>query len=166
MALLKIRTYPDHVLREVAKPIDNITEDIIRLSQDMVETMHLARGAGLAANQVGVAIRLIVIELKSGRGSKPVAIINPEIIGSESEEIGEEGCLSIPGYYEYIKRQKKVTIKGLTLDNKLFQVECNGNLARAFQHEIDHLDGRLFIDYLSPVKKNIFKKRYLNQKNR
>lgn len=166
MALLEIRVYPDHVLREIAKPIDRITEETKRLAQDMMETMRLARGAGLAANQVGVPIRLIVIELKSGRAGKPVAIINPEIINSESEEITEEGCLSVPGYYEYIKRPKKVSVKGITIDNAPFQIECEGNLARAFQHEIDHLNGKLFIDYLSPVKKNIFKKRYLKQKNR
>ncbi|HOJ71155.1 MAG TPA: peptide deformylase [Syntrophorhabdaceae bacterium] len=166
MALLEIRVYPDRVLRETAKPIDEITDEIIRLSQDMIETMRLARGAGLAANQVGIPIRLIVVELKSGKVGKPVAIINPEIISSESEEISEEGCLSVPGYYEYINRPKKVSVKGVTIDNAPFQIECEGHLARAFQHEIDHLNGRLFIDYLSPVKKNIFKKRYLKQKNR
>ncbi len=166
MAILKIRTYPDHILREAAKPVEKITEDITALSQDMIETMQLARGAGLAANQVGVPIRLIVVDLKAGRINKPMAILNPEIIYCESEEINEEGCLSVPGYYEYIKRYKKITVKGSTLDGKPFQMECDGFLARAFQHEIDHLNGKLFIDYLSPVKKNIFKKRYLNKHNR
>lgn len=164
MTIMKIRTYPDHILREAAKPVEKITEDIIALSKDMMETMQLARGAGLAANQVGVPIRLIVVDLKAGRSNKPTAIINPEIIHSESEDISEEGCLSVPGYYEYIKRYKKVIVTGLTLDNRPFQMEYDGFLARVFQHEIDHLNGKLFIDYLSPVKKNIFKKRYLNQK--
>lgn len=166
MAVLEIKTFPHPVLREIAKPIDTITEDIKRLAVDMMETMKLARGAGLAANQVGVPIRLIVIEFTEKKGEKTTAIINPEIIRTESEEAAEEGCLSIPGFYEFIKRAKKVYVKGVNLDGSPVELECEGYLARAFQHEIDHLNGKLFIDYLSPIKRNIFKKKYLKQKNR
>ncbi|HPU29016.1 MAG TPA: peptide deformylase [Syntrophorhabdaceae bacterium] len=163
MAILEIKTYPDPILREQAKPIEHITEEIKRLSTDMIETMRLARGAGLAANQIGIPIRLIVIELKGKKGDKAMAIINPEIVLTESEEIAEEGCLSVPGFYEFIKRAKKVYVKGIDIEGKLFETECEGYLARAFQHEIDHLNGKLFIDYLSPVKRNIFKKKYLKK---
>lgn len=161
--MLEIKKYPDPVLRKIAKPIDVVTDDIIKLSMDMIETMRLSRGAGLAANQVGVPIRLIVLEANADKGQKALAIINPEIIKSESEEVVEEGCLSLPKYYEFVKRAKKVQVKGKTLGNEPFQIECEGHLARAFQHEIDHLNGILFIDYLSPVKKNIFRKKYTKE---
>lgn len=166
MAILEIKTFPDPVLREIAKPVGHITEDIKRLAADMIETMRLAKGAGLAANQVGVPIRLIVIETKEKKGSKAMAIINPEIVQTESEEVAEEGCLSVPGFYEFIKRAKKVYAKGVDIEGAPVEIECEGYPARALQHEIDHLNGRLFIDYLSPVKRNLFKKRYSKQKNR
>ncbi|MCX7965253.1 MAG: peptide deformylase [Syntrophorhabdaceae bacterium] len=166
MAILEIKTFPDPVLREIAKPVDEITEDIKRLAEDMIETMRLAKGAGLAANQVGIPIRLIVIEIAEKKGDRAIAIINPELIHTESEEVSEEGCLSVPGFYEFIKRAKKVRVKGIKIEVSKVEIECEGYPARAFQHEIDHLNGRLFIDYLSPVKKEIFKKKYLKQKNR
>lgn len=169
MALLEIRTYPDPVLRKVAKPIDDINDDIIKLAEDMIETMRLFRGAGLAANQVGVPIRMIVLEPESDkkdRGNKKsdaLILINPVIVKSEEEEIAEEGCLSLPRFYEYIKRAKKVSVKGLSTANIPFEMECDGHMARAFQHEIDHLNGVLFIDYLSPIKRNLFKKKYVKK---
>lgn len=169
MALLEIRTYPDPVLRKTAKPIEDINADILKLAEDMVETMRLSRGAGLAANQVGVPIRLIVLEPeadKKNRGnknSKAMIIINPVITKREDEEVAEEGCLSLPKFYEYIKRAKKISVKGTTIDKIPFEMQCDGHMARAFQHEIDHLNGVLFIDYLSPVKRNIFKKKYVKK---
>jgi peptide deformylase len=163
MALLRIRTFPDPVLREEAAPVDEVTEAVRKLSRDMVETMRLARGAGLAANQVGVPIRLIVLEgdLEERKDGEPLVILNPCIVEKGEEEVSEEGCLSFPKFFEYVKRSKKVVVRGETLDKKPFQRDCEGILARAFQHEIDHLNGVLFIDHLSPVKKDLFKKRYL-----
>jgi peptide deformylase len=169
MALLEIRTYPDPILRKVAKPVDDVTPEIKKLVEDMIETMRLSRGAGLAANQVGVPLRLIVLEEntdKKSRGDKEgrvIVLINPVIVESEGEEISEEGCLSLPKYYEYIKRSRKVSVKGMTINKAPFEIQCEGYTARAFQHEIDHLNGVLFIDYLSPVKRNLFKKKYVKK---
>jgi peptide deformylase len=162
MSFLEIITYPDPILRKVAEPIKDITDEIIKLSENMVERMYLACGAGLAANQVGVSLRLIVLDIQSKKDSKTFIVINPLIINKDPEEISEEeGCLSIPKYYDYVKRSKKILVSGITLEGKSFEIECEGHLARAFQHEIDHLNGVVFIDHLSPVKKHIFKKHYL-----
>jgi len=160
MAILTIKTYPDPVLRETASPIKRVTDDIRKLSLDMLETMKVSNGAGLAANQIGVPIRLIVIDAYLTQDKKPFILINPEIIEMESEIIEEEGCLSVPHYYEFVKRAKKVYVKAMDLDENAFEIKCEGPLAKAFQHEIDHLNGILFIDHLSPVKKNIFKRQY------
>jgi peptide deformylase len=160
MAFIKIKTYPDPVLRKKAVAIKRVTDEIIRLSGDMIETMRLSNGAGLAANQVGVPIRLIVIDTHLNKENEPIILFNPEIVVMESEAITEEGCLSVPGFYEFVKRAKNVLVKGITLKEKVFEMSCEDQLARAFQHEIDHLNGILFIDYLSPVKKNLFKKKY------
>ncbi len=165
MALIEIRTFPDPVLRKLATPVENITDEIVKLSQDMIETMILAHGAGLAANQVGVPIQLIAVEASlNSRNKKHLIILNPVIIGTDQEEIGEEGCLSVPGFYEFVKRAKIVSARGVDLTGKTIEFECEGQFARAMQHEIDHLKGVLFIDHLSPVKKNIFKKKYAGQK--
>jgi len=160
MALLTIRTYPDPVLREVAAPISDITDTIRKLADDMLETMKLSNGAGLAANQVGIPVRLIVIDGHLNPENRPLMLINPTIVSMEAEVVAEEGCLSVPRYYEFIKRAKKVIVEAMDLDKKPFEISCEGPLAKAFQHEIDHLNGILFIDYLSPVKKSIFKKQY------
>jgi len=164
MALLTIRTYPDPVLRKIASPVRHITEKIHTLSFDMLETMKLSNGAGLAANQVGVPIRLIVIDAHLNQDNRPLILINPEIIEMESEVIAEEGCLSVPHYYEFIKRAKRVFVKAMDMDQKTVEINCEGLLAKVFQHEIDHLNGILFIDHLSPVKKGIFKKQYIKIK--
>ncbi len=164
MSIIEIRTFPDPVLRKIASPIKNITDEIVRLSENMIETMILAHGAGLAANQVGVATRLIAIDASLFARKKPLIILNPVILETDLEEVGEEGCLSVPGFSEFVKRAKKASARGTDLTGKTFEFECEGQFARAIQHEIDHLDGILFIDHLSPVKKNIFKKRYTGQK--
>lgn len=167
MTSIEIIRFPAPVLREVAKPVENITEDIKRLAEQMLESMHIAKGAGLAANQVGVPIRVIVLDTQSKKEKKGtkghLILINPIILETESEETIEEGCLSVPGYYDFIRRPKRVLVKGYTLDERPFEMECEGILARAFQHEIDHLNGILFIDHLSPVKKGIFKRHYLKK---
>jgi peptide deformylase len=164
MAILEIRTVPDPVLRKTAAPIDNVTGDIVKLAEDMVDTMVAARGAGLAANQVGVPVRLVVIDAALNTKKKHLVIVNPVIIEAAQEEVGEEGCLSVPGFFEFVKRAGKVLARGTDLKGKTIELECEGQFARAMQHEIDHLNGVLFVDYLSPVKKNIFKKKYTGQK--
>ncbi|MCX7857160.1 MAG: peptide deformylase [Deltaproteobacteria bacterium] len=160
MAILEIRKYPDPILRRKALPIKEISQELIDLSKNMIDTMRNASGIGLAANQVGYNLRLIVVDgLKT---SGPLVVINPEIVSSEEEEIKEEGCLSIPGYFEFLKRSKRVIVKGIDLQEKELTIECEGIIARAFQHEIDHLDGILFIDRLSPIKRSLFRKEYKN----
>lgn len=162
MQFLEIITYPNPILRKVAVPVEHITDEIVKLSGNMIERMYLARGAGLAANQVGVTVRLIVLDLQLKKNNEPIVIVNPAIVDKGSEDIiEEEGCLSVPKYFDYVKRLKKVLVKGVELNGEAFEMECEGHLARAFQHEIDHLNGILFIDYLSPVKKGLFKKTYL-----
>jgi len=164
MAFIDIKTYPDPVLRKVAAPIEDISAELRKLSEDMVETMCLSKGAGLAANQVGVPVRLIVIDSSLSKGKETIILINPTILEMDSEVVSEEGCLSLPKYYEFVKRAQKVLARGTTLKEQTVEIECEGQLARAFQHEIDHLNGVLLIDHLSPVKKGLFKKRY--QKDR
>jgi len=126
--------------------------------------MRLAQGAGLAANQVGVSSRLVVLDPRTKKESKPIILINPLISEKDSEEISEEGCLSFPKFYEYIKRAKKVLVKAINLQGEPFEMECDGFLARAVQHELDHLNGVLLIDHLSPVKKDLFIKKYLKDR--
>lgn len=164
MAILyPIRKYPDPILRQVAAPIEKITEETRTLAADMVETMFAANGVGLAANQVGVSLRLVVIEMGTENQRATVALVNPEIMLATDEEVAEEGCLSVPGFYEPVKRALHVTVKGTDLDGSEKILKCSGLAARAFQHEIDHLDGILFVDRLSPLKRQLFRKEYLKQ---
>lgn len=161
MAILKIRTYPDEILKKKAEPVKQIDSAVQKLIDDMIETMHSSSGIGLAATQVGVSKRIIVIDLSSvEKDSSPIVIINPEIVESDSLIDSEEGCLSIPGYRSVIKRAGRVVVKGLDKEGKEIKVEGTGLLARALQHEIDHLDGILFVDRMGAIKKELFKKRY------
>jgi len=164
MAYLQIKTYPDPVLRKVCEPIVSISGETVILCNNMIETMRLAQGAGLAANQVGISSRLVVLDPRTKKESKPIILINPLITDKDSEEISEEGCLSFPKFYEYIKRAKKVLVKAINLQGEPFEMECDGFLARAVQHELDHLNGVLLIDHLSPVKKDLFKKKYMKDR--
>lgn len=141
----KIVTVPDPVLRQKAVAVQKITKRVRKLIDDMAETMYEADGAGLAAPQIGVSERIIVIDV--GQGLIP--LINPQIIFTEGEERDVEGCLSIPGKNGYVTRSKKVTVTGLSSQGKEKRYEAEGLLARAFQHEIDHLNGILYIDYLT-----------------
>lgn len=161
--LYPIRKYPDSILRQKASPIKEITDEVRKLAADMIETMHTASGVGLAANQVGVALRLIIVDTGGEEGANTIAMINPEIVEAAGEETAEEGCLSVPGFYEPVKRALHVTVKGTDLDGSEQTMKCTGLAARAFQHEIDHLDGILFIDRLSPLKRQLFRKEYLKQ---
>jgi peptide deformylase len=163
MAIHPVRRYPDPVLRKVAEKVTDISTELCKLSEDMIETMRAARGVGLAANQVGVPVRIISLEIGLEKEASPLILVNPEIVQVASEEIAEEGCLSLPGFYETVKRARQVLVKAVTLDGKEFSMECEGLLARAFQHEIDHLNGVLLVDHLSPVKRQLFRKEYMKE---
>jgi len=164
MALREIRTYPDPVLRNKTSRIELIDNTLDRLIEDMVETMHAAPGVGLAANQVGVPLQLAVIDLSSREDEEHrhplLIIINPEILSAEGSVIEEEGCLSIPDYAEKVKRAARVRVRAQDRKGKQFELEAEGLMAKALQHEIDHLNGLLFIDKLSPLKKGLFKRKF------
>ena len=160
--VLNILTYPDPELKKRSNPVTVITEKTRELVRDMAHTMYDAPGVGLAAPQVGVHQRIIVIDI-SGKDEPPelIVAINPEIIHAEGEEYEEEGCLSVPKFSANVRRHARVVVKALNLDGEEVIFRADELLAIAFQHEIDHLDGILFIDHLSPLKRGIFRKRYL-----
>lgn len=165
MAIREIRKYPDPVLRARTARVEAVDDTINRLIDDMVETMHAAPGVGLAANQVGVPLQVAVIDIspreeqEKGKRRPLVVIINPEIVSTEGSVVEEEGCLSIPDFSEKVKRAAKVKVRAQDRTGKLFELEAEGLMAKALQHEIDHLNGLLFVDRLSPLKKNIFRRK-------
>jgi len=166
MALLEIKKYPEKILKQKTTPIENIDSDIQHLIENMLETMHAARGLGLAANQVGISKRLCVVDTSQEAEKKSVIIlINPVIIEKEGLIESSEGCLSIPGCSTGINRAERVYVSGLNRDGKPINVEGTGLLARALQHEIDHLDGLLIFDRMSPIKREYFKRRYKKLRN-
>ena len=164
MAIIPIRIFPEPVLRTKTARVEKIDSSLDRLIQDMVETMHAAPGVGLAANQVGVSLQLAVIDLSNreddGDRHPLLVIINPELLSMAGSVVEEEGCLSIPDYAEKVKRAATVRVRAQDRTGKPFELEAEGLLAKALQHEIDHLNGLLFVDRLSPLKKSIFKRRY------
>ena len=161
MALLRIRHYPDPILKKVATAVPAVDETLRQLAHDMAETMYAAPGVGLAANQVGVSRQLAVVDVSARDGeSSLMVLINPEIVCIEGEEAYEEGCLSLPDYTTVVKRAMKVTVKGTNRHQLSVEIEAEGILARALQHEIDHLNGVLLIDRIGRIKKEFFKKRY------
>lgn len=163
MAILEILEYPDPRLRTIAEPVDAVTPNISTLIDDMFETMYDAPGIGLAATQVDQHIQLIVMDLSEDK-SEPYVFINPEITILEGEpEKMQEGCLSVPGFYEDVERIEHVLIKALDRDGKPFELEATGLLAVCIQHEMDHLNGKLFVDYLSKLKRNRIKKKLEKQ---
>jgi peptide deformylase len=147
MAIVPIRQLGDPVLREVARPVERFDDALVRLTQDMIETMYAAPGVGLAAPQIGISLRLIVFDDGSGEGAR--ALANPEISAFEGEEVREEGCLSIRGPYSELGRAFSLHTRGLSLAGEPVEFRAEGLLARIMQHECDHLDGMLFIDRLS-----------------
>jgi peptide deformylase len=157
MALRKIRVYGDPVLREVAKPIEKIDEGIKELAQDMIETMYANDGVGLAANQVGVAKRLFVIDSMETDQESPIVYINPVISNLGSLEEIEEGCLSIPDIRADVKRADSFDFEALDLNGEKISFRAERILARIILHELDHLEGKLFVDYLSPVTKMLYR---------
>jgi peptide deformylase len=158
MALLEILHYPDKRLRTVAEPVEVVDDSIRSLIDDMFETMYAAPGIGLAATQVNVHKRVIVMDL-SAEKNEPLCLINPEIIESDGVEQTEEGCLSVPDIFETVERAERVVVKALDRDGKEFRLEADGLLAVCIQHEMDHLLGNLFVDYLSPLKQMRVKKK-------
>lgn len=163
MSLLEILEYPDPRLRTIAKPVKDVTPEIETLIDDMFETMYDAPGIGLAATQVDQHIQLIVMDLSEEKDT-PLVFINPEITILEGEaEKMQEGCLSVPGFYEDVSRIEHVLIKALDREGKAFELEATGLLAVCIQHEMDHLNGKLFVDYLSSLKRNRIKKKLEKQ---
>ena len=162
MAVLTVLHFPDPNLRKIAEPVQSIDTDIRQLAQDMLETMYEERGIGLAATQVNVQKRLIVMDLSDEKNA-PLILVNPEITAAEGSEESQEGCLSVPGYYEKVTRSEKISYRYLDIDGKTVADEAEGLLAVCIQHEIDHLDGKLFIDYLSPLKRQMLQKKLKKQ---
>jgi peptide deformylase len=163
MAVREIKKYPDPVLRKKTASVGAIDEDLCRLIDDMVETMHAAPGVGLAANQVGVPLQIAVIDIgdheEEGKKRPLVVLINPEIVSQEGAVVAEEGCLSVPDFTEKVKRAARVKVRARDRAGKTFELDADGLMAKALQHEIDHLNGILFIDRLSPIKKSIFRRK-------
>jgi peptide deformylase len=157
----KILAYPDPELKKKSAPVTILNEKIIELVRDMTETMYDAPGVGLAAPQIGVHQRVIVIDV-SPKDENPnlIVAINPVLVHGEGDSYEEEGCLSVPRYSANVRRYASVVVKGLNLEGEEVTWQAEGLLAVAFQHEIDHLDGTLFVDHLSPLKKDIFRKKY------
>ena len=161
MAVREILIIGDPILTRTSDAVDRITQDIVRLARDMVETVHAAPGVGLAAPQVGVNKRLIVVDLSVGEDKDALhVLINPEIVSKEGEAVGEEGCLSVPDIKEKVARPYKVVARGLDLEGRQIEIEGEDLLARALCHEIDHLDGILFVDKLSALKRTLIKKKF------
>ncbi len=162
MALLNILHFPDDQLRTIAQPVDEVNDEVRTLVDDMFETMYAAPGIGLAATQVNVHKRIIVIDISEEK-DQPLCLINPEITERDGIQSYEEGCLSVPGFYENVERANVITVKALDKDGKEFKLTTDGLLAVCIQHEMDHLQGKLFVDYISEMKRSRIKKKLLKQ---
>lgn len=162
MAILNIIRFPDERLRTKAVPVSEVSDGIRDFLDDMLETMYDAPGIGLAATQVNIHQQIVVIDISEEK-DQPYCFINPVITKYDGEEISEEGCLSVPEYFAEVKRADKVTVEALDREGKKFTLEAKGLLAVCIQHELDHLKGKLFIDYLSPLKQKRLRKKILKQ---
>jgi len=158
MAQLEILHFPDPRLRTRARPVEQVDEGIKTLIDDLFETMYEAPGIGLAATQVNVHQRIIVIDVSEDK-DQPLVFINPNITQTSGDEEMEEGCLSVPGVYETVSRAESISVQALDRDGQSFEMEAEGLLAVCVQHEVDHLDGKLFVDYLSTLKRQRIRKR-------
>jgi peptide deformylase len=158
MTRLTILEYPDPRLRTRAVPVDAVDARLRELIDDMLETMYAAKGIGLAATQVNVHRRLLVADVSESR-REPRVFVNPEILSREGTEVSQEGCLSVPGYYDEVERAERIRVRALDRDGKSFEADLDGLLAICVQHEIDHLDGKLFVDYLSELKRQRVRKK-------
>lgn len=163
MALLPILEFPDPRLRTLAKPVEDVNDDIRRIIDDMFETMYEAPGIGLAATQVDIHLQIIVIDVSENK-DEPLVFINPEIEVLDSDDFSyEEGCLSVPGFYEEVTRPEHVRVRALDRNGEAFEIKPQGLLAVCIQHEIDHLNGKLFVDYLSNLKRQRIRKKLEKQ---
>ncbi len=162
MAIKPLVTLPDAQLRLVSQPVDTITDDIRALADDMLETMYDAPGVGLAAIQIGVPKRIVTIDVaREDEAPEPIVLINPEIIASSEEmKVYQEGCLSIPEYYADVERPDQVTFRYMDLNGKIIEREADGLLSVCVQHELDHLNGVLFIDHLSRLKRELVVRKF------
>ena len=158
MALLEILHFPDPRLRLKAEPVVQVDNQVRQMVKDMFETMYDAPGIGLAATQVNIQLEIIVIDVSENK-DEPICLINPKIVNQVGQEEMQEGCLSVPGFYENVKRAEQVTIQALNEQGESFEIEADGLLAVCIQHEMDHLQGKLFVDYLSPLKRQRIKKK-------
>ena len=158
MALLPILEFPDPRLRTKAQPVEQVDDGLRKLIDDMFETMYAAPGIGLAATQVNVHKRVLVIDISEKRNER-LALINPEIVGHSGMEETEEGCLSVPGIYEKVKRAEQIRVRALDRDGQQIEFDADGLLAVCIQHEMDHLEGKLFVDYLSDLKRTRIRKK-------
>ena len=158
MTRLTILEFPDPRLRTRATPVAAVDAPLRDLIDDMLETMYAANGIGLAATQVNVHLRVLVTDVSEGR-DQPRVFINPEILSKDGTEISQEGCLSVPGYYDEVERAERIRVRALDRDGKVFEENLEGLLAICVQHEIDHLDGKLFVDYLSEMKRQRVRKK-------
>jgi peptide deformylase len=165
MALLPILEYPDPRLRKRAKPVTEVDARVRQLIDDMLETMYEAPGIGLAATQVNVHERIVVIDISEKRND-PYCLVNPEIVATRGEISSEEGCLSVPEIYESVDRAETIEVRALNREGEQIEFAADGMLAVCIQHEIDHLDGKLFVDYLSPLKRQRLKKRFTKKAKR
>ena len=162
MSILEILEFPDPRLRTKAKPINDISENIKRLADDMLETMYAAPGIGLAATQVNVHKRMIVIDISEDKND-PLVFINPEISNCLGSQESDEGCLSVPEQYETVTRAETIHIKALDREGNCIEMECDGLMAVCLQHEVDHLEGKLFVDYISKLKRQRIRKKLEKQ---
>jgi peptide deformylase len=158
MTKLAILEYPDPRLRTKAEAIAVVDDAVRKLADDMLETMYGARGVGLAASQVDVHRRLIVLDVSDTR-DQPLILINPEIVSAEGRVPGEEGCLSVPGIYDKLERAARIKVRALDRNGESFEMEADGMLGVCIQHEMDHLEGKLFVDYLSELKRQLIRRR-------
>lgn len=163
MSILNVLEYPDPRLRHVARPAQSVGARERKLAEDMLETMYEAPGIGLAATQVGEDIRLFVMDLSEDH-SEPMVFFNPELSGHEGSQTYEEGCLSVPEHTAEVKRAATVFVRALDIDGQPFELQAEGLQAVCIQHEVDHLDGKLFIDYLSPLKRRMIDKKLRKRK--
>ena len=162
MALRNILHYPDPRLRNLAQPVEVVDDDIRTLVDDMAETMYAAPGIGLAATQINVPKRVVVIDLSESRNALTV-LINPQIIERDGKQVFEEGCLSVPGVFDEVERASRIRVRALDREGKPYELDAEGLLATCIQHELDHLDGKVFVDYLSRLKQDRIKKKLLKQ---
>jgi peptide deformylase len=158
MTKLAILEYPDPRLRTTAAPIEVVDDAVRQLAADMLETMYAAKGVGLAASQVDVHRRLLVIDVSEMR-DQPLVLINPEIVAAEGRAPGEEGCLSLPGIYDKLERAERIKVRAQDKNGVRFELDAEGMLAVCIQHEMDHLEGKLFVDYLSELKRQLIRRR-------